>query len=313
MPSTRPVPQPGAGEVLIEVEAAGVNRPDVLQRQGLYPPPPGASDLLGLEVAGTVVALGPGATRFKLGDAGLRARRWRRLCRILRGAGSARRLPVPRGLVDGRGRGAARDLLHRLEQRVRARRPEARANGCSSMAARAASAPPRSSWRMLFGARVFATAGSADKVRGLRGARRRRAPSTTRARISSRRCARRPAAAASTSSSTWSAATISSAISTRRGSDGRHRADRLPQGSKVEIDLMRLMMRRLTLTGSTLRPRTRRGQGRAWPQRIEEQVWPLIEAGKVQAGDRLDLSAGRRRGRPSSASTSPTISARSCW
>ena len=65
VPGTRPLPVPAAGEVLIAVKAAGVNRPDVLQRLGLYPPPNGASDLLGLEVAGHVVACGPGATRYK--------------------------------------------------------------------------------------------------------------------------------------------------------------------------------------------------------------------------------------------------------
>ncbi|CCE11946.1 putative NADPH quinone oxidoreductase [Bradyrhizobium sp. STM 3843] len=67
-PETRPVPKPGPGEILIKVKAAGVNRPDVAQRSGSYPPPPGASDLPGLEVAGEVVALGEGATRHKLGD-----------------------------------------------------------------------------------------------------------------------------------------------------------------------------------------------------------------------------------------------------
>src|SRR3954462_7471236 len=68
LPETRPVPTPGAGEILIKVAAAGVNRPDVAQRSGSYPPPPGASDLPGLEVAGEVVALGTGAVRHKLGD-----------------------------------------------------------------------------------------------------------------------------------------------------------------------------------------------------------------------------------------------------
>ena len=66
-PGERPVPEPGPGEVLIEVAAAGINRPDVLQRQGLYPPPKGASDILGLEVAGKVVALGAGASAIQLG------------------------------------------------------------------------------------------------------------------------------------------------------------------------------------------------------------------------------------------------------
>ena len=88
----------GSGEVLIEVAAAGINRPDVLQRQGLYPPPKGASDLLGLEVAGTVVARGPGATRFKDGDL---------VCALVNGGGyaeyavapEATTLPVPQGLA----------------------------------------------------------------------------------------------------------------------------------------------------------------------------------------------------------------------
>src|SRR5580700_12351186 len=68
LPETRAVPAPGPGEILIKVAAAGVNRPDVAQRSGSYPPPPGAGDLPGLEVAGEVVAVGPGATRHKVGD-----------------------------------------------------------------------------------------------------------------------------------------------------------------------------------------------------------------------------------------------------
>src|SRR5690242_21010759 len=68
VPEQRAVPQPGDGEVLVKVLAAGVNRPDVMQRQGLYPPPPGAPDIPGLEIAGEVVALGDGAKRWKIGD-----------------------------------------------------------------------------------------------------------------------------------------------------------------------------------------------------------------------------------------------------
>src|SRR6476660_2671108 len=97
VPGTRPLPVPAAGEVLIAVKAAGVNRPDVLQRLGLYPPPNGASDLLGLEVAGHVVACGPGATRYREGDA---------VCALTNGGGYAEycvapesaTLPVPGGL-----------------------------------------------------------------------------------------------------------------------------------------------------------------------------------------------------------------------
>src|SRR4051794_41413113 len=68
LPETRAVPAPGPGEILVKVVAAGVNRPDVAQRSGSYPPPPGASDLPGLEISGEVVALGDGATKHKLGD-----------------------------------------------------------------------------------------------------------------------------------------------------------------------------------------------------------------------------------------------------
>jgi NADPH2:quinone reductase len=97
-PGQRPVPAPAVGEVLIEVAAAGVNRPDVLQRKGGYPPPPGASDIPGLEVSGTVVALGPQTTAWKIGD---------EVCALVTGGGYAEYvaapavqcLPIPRGLT----------------------------------------------------------------------------------------------------------------------------------------------------------------------------------------------------------------------
>jgi len=95
-PETRPMPQPGNGEILVQVAAAGVNRPDVSQRLGRYPPPPGASDLPGLEISGTVAALGPGASRYKIGD---------KVCALAHGGGYAEycvvneshALPVPAG------------------------------------------------------------------------------------------------------------------------------------------------------------------------------------------------------------------------
>src|SRR5512140_936949 len=97
VPAERPVPAPVSGEILIEVEAAGINRPDVFQRQGHYPPPKGAPDILGMEVAGKVVALGPGPARFKEGDP---------VCALIGGGGYAEfavapetaTLPVPQGL-----------------------------------------------------------------------------------------------------------------------------------------------------------------------------------------------------------------------
>src|SRR5680860_513250 len=98
IPAKRPVPAPGPGEVLIEVAAAGINRPDVFQRQGLYPPPKGASDVLGMEVAGKILAVGPGTLRFKAGDL---------VCALVGGGGyaefavapEATTLPVPQGLT----------------------------------------------------------------------------------------------------------------------------------------------------------------------------------------------------------------------
>lgn len=96
-PASRPMPRPGAGEVLIKVAAAGVNRPDVLQRAGMYPPPPGAPDYPGLEVAGEIAALGPDVQHWKVGD---------KVCALVTGGGYAtycvapaeQCLPVPQGL-----------------------------------------------------------------------------------------------------------------------------------------------------------------------------------------------------------------------
>src|SRR5947208_12113062 len=98
LPEQRPVPQPGAGEVLVKVAAAGVNRPDVMQRKGQYPPPKGATDIPGLEIAGQVVAVGVGVTRWKVGD---------QVMALVAGGGygeycpahQAHALPVPPGLT----------------------------------------------------------------------------------------------------------------------------------------------------------------------------------------------------------------------
>src|SRR5262245_48927786 len=163
VPVERPTPVPAAGEVLIKVAAAGVNRPDVMQRRGKYPPPPGTTDIPGLELAGTIEALGAGVTAFRVGD---------QVCALVSGGGYAEYctapapqcLPVPKGLevtsaaaipetfftvwtnVFDRGRLAAGEsiLIH------------GGSSGIGTTAIQLARA-----WR----ARVFATAGSAEKCK----------------------------------------------------------------------------------------------------------------------------------------------------
>jgi putative PIG3 family NAD(P)H quinone oxidoreductase len=295
VPATRPVPKPGPGEVLIEVAAAGVNRPDVLQRQGLYPPPKGASDLLGLEVAGKVVARGPGAERYRDGD---------RVCALVNGGGYAQyaiapeatTLPIPRGLS--------------LEEA--AALPETVFTVWNNVFERGALEPGE--WLLIhgggggigttaiqmataLGAKVITTVGSAAKQRDCE------ALGAVRA-INYR---------------------DEDFVEAVRETTGGHGADvildmvggdyiernlraaalegRIVQiaflkGSKVELDLMRLMMRRLTLTGSTLRAQPPEAKARM-ARAIEQRVWPLIAEGKIKAvidsSFKLEDAAGAHR------------------
>ncbi len=277
----RPEPVPGPGEVLIAVEAAGVNRPDVLQRLGKYAPPPGASDLPGLEVAGRVAAVGPPAggapSRWTVGDA---------VCALVAGGGYAERcvapagqcLPIPPGYsmvqaaalpetyftvwtnVFERGRLVAGEslLVH---------------GGTSGIGTTAIQLG------RAFGATVYATAGSAEKCEacGALGA----------------------SMAINYREADWVAALLAETGS--RGIDvildmvggdyvGRNLdllavEGRLVQiaflkSSRTEIDLMQVMRRRLTITGSTLRPRTVAEKG-AIAAALERHVWPLLAAGRV--------------------------------
>jgi NADPH2:quinone reductase len=274
----RPVPTPGPGEVLIEVAAAGINRPDVLQRQGLYPPPKGASDLLGLEVAGKVAALGPGTTRFKQGD---------EVCALVNGGGyaefcvapEATTLPVPGGLTLEEAAALPETVFtvwHNVFERAALKPGEwllvhGGGSGIGTTAIQLASA---------LGAKVMATVGSAAKVKDCE------VLGAVRA-INYRE---------------------EDFVEAVREITGGHGADvildmvggdyiernlkaaalegRIVQiaflkGSKVEIDLMRLMMRRLTLTGSTLRAQLPETKARM-AQTIEQRVWPLIAEGKVK-------------------------------
>jgi putative PIG3 family NAD(P)H quinone oxidoreductase len=279
VPATRPVPKPGSDEVLIEVAAAGVNRPDVLQRMGLYPPPKGASDLLGLEVAGKIAARGEDARRFKEGD---------QVCALVNGGGyaefavapEATTLPVPRGLSLEEAAALPETVFtvwNNVFERGRLEPGEwllvhGGGGGIGTTAIQIATA---------LGAKVITTVGSAAKQRDCE------ALGAVRA-INYRE---------------------EDFVEAVRETTGGHGADvildmvggdyiernlraaalegRIVQiaflkGSKVELDLMRLMMRRLTLTGSTLRAQTANAKARM-AKAIEQRVWPLIAEGKVKA------------------------------
>ncbi len=277
-PARMAVPEPRAGEVLIKVAAAGVNRPDLLQRQGAYPPPPGASDVPGLEVAGEVLAVGEGARRYRPGDA---------VCALVASGGYAewctapepQVLPVPKGLsmveaaalpetfftvwtnVFERGRLVAGEtfLVH------------GGSSGIGTTAIQLARAR---------GARVFATAGSPEKCRA---------------------CERLGAERAVDYRSEDFVAVVKEKTG-GRGVDlvldmvgGDYVARNLEvaavggrivqiawlHGPKVTADFGRLMIKRLTWTGSSLRPRSIEDKG-AIARALEREVWPLLEAGTVR-------------------------------
>src|ERR1700730_5581169 len=159
----RPMPQPGDGEVLVRVEASGVNRPDVMQRQGRYPPPPGASDLPGMEIAGEIVALGAQVSGLSIGD---------KITSLLPGGGYAAYaiaaaplcMPVPKGLSMVEAAAIPETFMTvwtNLFERGHVKSGDkvlihGGTSGIGTAAIQLAAA---------FGARVYATAGSADKAR----------------------------------------------------------------------------------------------------------------------------------------------------
>ncbi len=278
VPATRPVPAPGPGEVLIEVGAAGINRPDVLQRQGLYPPPKGASDLLGLEVAGKVAALGPGATRYKPGDL---------VCALVNGGGYAEyavapesaTLPVLRGLALIEAAALPETVFtvwHNVFERGGLLPGQwllvhGGASGIGTTAIQMASG---------LGAKVIVTVGSAEKARACE------ALGAVRA-INYREEDFVEGVRETTSGK--GANVILDMVGgdyiernlRAAADDGSIVQIAFLKGSKVEIDLMRLMMRRLTLTGSTLRAQSAESKARM-AHAIEERVWPLVAEGKLK-------------------------------
>lgn len=274
----RPVPQPGAREVLVRVAAAGVNRPDVMQRQGRYPPPAGASDIPGMEIAGEIVALGAGVSGLSIGD---------QITALLAGGGYAEYavaaaplcLPVPRGLtqveaaalpetyftvwtnVFDRGRCKAGDkvLIH------------GGTSGIGTTAIQLATA---------MGARVYATAGSDDKARACE----------------------RLGAVRGINYRTEDFVEVVLQDTGGKGVDvildmvggdyfdrnlqvaaieGRLVIIAMLKGSRAELKLNTLLTKRLTVTGSTLRSRTV-DEKAAIADAVRRNVWPLLESGRVR-------------------------------
>jgi len=276
-PEQRPVPVPGDGEILVKVAAAGVNRPDVMQRKGLYPPPPGAPDIPGLEIAGEIVALNAGVTRWKVGD---------RVMALVVGGGYAEyclahgshAMPVSGlSMVDA---AAIPETLftvwHNTFERGGLKEGETflvhgGTSGIGTTAIQLAKA---------FGARVITTAGSDEKCEACR----------------------KLGADTTINYKTQDFVAITKEVTGGKGADvildmvggdyigrnyeaaaveGRIVQIAFQGGPKSEVNFMRLMLKRLHHTGSTLRSRSVADKG-AIRQAVETHALPLIAAGKVK-------------------------------
>jgi NADPH2:quinone reductase len=277
-PVSLPLPQPGEGEILVAVAAAGVNRPDVLQRQGGYPPPPGAPETPGLEIAGEVVAVGSGVRRYRPGD---------RVCALVAGGGYAEyctvaetnALPIPGdlGMVEAAGLPETFfTVWTNVFTRGRLQPGETLlVHGGSSGIGTTAIMMAR-----VWGARTFATAGSAEKCRACEDLGAERA-------INYREEDFVEAVLAATDK--HGADVILDMVGGEyvarnfkaAARDGRIVNIAFLQGSKVEINLLPLMLKRLTLTGSTLRPRSVEEKAEI-ARALEEHIWPHIAAGRIR-------------------------------
>jgi putative PIG3 family NAD(P)H quinone oxidoreductase len=278
VPVERPKPAPGEGDVLIRVAAAGVNRPDVFQRRGRYAPPPGASDIPGLEVSGTVEAVGPKVSGIAAGEA---------VCALVSGGGYAEYcvapapqcLPVPRGM-DVITAAAIPETFFtvwtNVFQRGRLQADESLlvhggSSGIGTTAIQLAKAR---------GARVFATAGTPDKCAACE-------------QLGAERCV---------DYRTSDFVAVVRELTGGRGVDvvldmvgadyfarnievlaveGRLVEIATLHGVKAEVNLQTIMGRRLTITGSTLRPRPVADKA-AIASELKQHVWPLLESGAVK-------------------------------
>jgi NADPH:quinone reductase len=277
-PETVGVPQPRAGEVLVKVAFAGVNRPDVIQRQGFYPPPPGASPIPGLEIAGTVVALGEGAEFALLGQ---------QVCALVSGGGYAEYcravaehcLPVPAGLPLDQAAALPETLFtvwHNVFERGWAKEGETilvhgGTSGIGSMAIMLGK---------LFDLTVLVTCGGADKCAaalkiGADHAIDYKATDFVEevARITGGKGVQ---IVLDMVAGDYVARNLKCLAE-----DGRHVTIAVQGGPRAELNMAQVMVRRLTLTGSTLRPRSSEFKA-LLAQEIARNAWPLVEEGKLR-------------------------------
>jgi len=274
-PAVRPDPVPGPGEIRIAVRAAGVNRPDLLQRQGRYPPPPGAPDILGLEVAGTVAEIGEGVTRWTVGD---------RVCALLGGGGYA-----DQAIVDARHALLIPDGLDLVQA---AALPEtvftvfanvfeagALKSGETLLIHGATSGIGVTAIQMAksAGARVIATSRGADKSRAALNLGADLSLDATTDDLTAR--------IADFGGVDVVLDMVGSAYAELHLQAlkpfGRWVVIATLSGGKAEIDLARVMMKRITLTGSTLRARPAEEKARLAAE-IERIVWPWVASGRVR-------------------------------
>lgn len=276
--ATGPVAQPRAGEVVVEVEAAGVNRPDVAQRSGNYPPPKDASPILGLEVAGRVVALGEGVTDVTIGD---------RVCGLANGGGYAEYCALPAGqvLAFPKGYDAVKAAalpetfftvwanLFQMAALTEGERVliHGGSSGIGTTAIQLASA---------FGAEVYATAGSAEKCRACENLGAKRAINYREEDFVEVIKAETGGRGVDTILDMIGADYFNRNLSAL-ARDGCLSIIAFLGGAVAEkANLSPIMVKRLTVTGSTMRPRTAE-EKRAIRDELRDQVWPLLEAGKV--------------------------------
>jgi NADPH2:quinone reductase len=272
--ATRAVPVANAGDIVIRVAYAGVNRPDALQRAGAYAPPPDASDLPGLEASGTVVEVGPGVTRWNIGD---------KVCALLPGGGyaeyvatpAAHALPIPDGM-DMRAAACLPETYFTVWTNVFDRGGlqagerflvHGGSSGIGTTAIQLAN---------VRGARVFATAGSAEKCAAC--------VTLGAARAINYREEDFVEILKAEGGANLILDMVGGTYLPRNvqalADDGRLVQIAFLTGPKVELNFAQVMMRRLTITGSTLRPQSVAAKARI-AEALEREVWPLLASGRI--------------------------------